>query len=193
MSPVKKVPAAALLAALLCVGATAEGEGHSAALAFLGKVLNFLILFGGLGSLLHKPLRGMLEKRSGEARSALDAARASRSEAEARRETVRAKLESVGGEVERMKADAAARGQAGRERIARAADDEGARLRDLAAREIEAQTRNAVRELKGYVAEAAIAIARERIRGRLAREDQAALVDRSIERLSKLHEGPHAG
>lgn len=188
----KKAPAAVLLAALLCMGATAEGEGHPT-LDFLGKVLNFLILFGGLGFLLHKPLRAMLEKRSGDARSALDAARASRSEAEARRETARTKLEGVAGEVERLKADAAARGRAGKERIARAAAEEGARLKDFAAREIEAQTRNAVRELKAYAAEAATAIARDRLRGRLAPEDQAALVDRSIERLSKLHEGPHAG
>jgi F-type H+-transporting ATPase subunit b len=185
-------PAAVIFLALLFVGAAGEGEGHAGTMAFFGKVINFLILFGGLGALLRKPLRAMLEKKASDIRSALDAARGSRIEAEERRESVRARLEGVAAEVERMKGDAAARGRAEKERIARAAADESVRLKDLAAREIDAQAAAAVRELRAFVAEAATAAVRERLRGRLAPEAQAGLVDRSIERLSRLNEEPDA-
>ncbi len=183
-----------LFFALLFLGASPAEEGHAAVSSDLpAKAVNFLILFGGLGYLLYKPVRTLLEKRSAEVRRSLDEAAASRSEAEGKREAARGRLDGVAAEIERMKADAASRGRLEKDRIARAAEEEGARLREFTAREIELQTRAAVRELKAYVAETATSIAREKIRGALDPGDQAGLVDRSIERLSRLNEKPHAG
>ncbi len=183
-----------LLFALLFSGASPAEEGHAAASSDLpAKAVNFLILFGGLGYLLYKPVRALLEKASSDARRSLDEAAASRAEAEGKRDAARGRLDGMAAEIERMKADAASRGRLEKDRIARAAEEEGARLREFTAREIELQTRAAVRELKAYVAETATSIAREKIRGALDPGDQAGLVDRSIERLSKLNERPHAG
>lgn len=187
-------PVGIILLALLFIGASPEEGGQAAApLDFLGKVVNFLLLFGGLGFLLRKPVRALLEKRSADVRRSLDEAQASRVEAEEKRAAVGGRLDGVASEIGRMKAEAAARGRVEKERIARAANEEGARLRDLAGREIDVQARTAVRELKAFVAEAATSIARERIRKGLAAEDQAGLVDKSIERLSRLNEKPHSG
>ena len=190
----KKIgPAAIILFALLFVGASAEEGGPAAASSGLpAKAVNFLILFGGLGFFLRKPVRELLEKRSAAVRHSLDEAQASRVEAEEKRASAGARLDGVAAEIGRMKAEAASRGRLEKDRIARAADEEGARLRDLAGREIDAQARTAVRELKAFVAEAATSIARERIRKGLAAGDQAALVDKSIERLSKLNEKSHS-
>jgi F-type H+-transporting ATPase subunit b len=186
-------PVGIILLALLFIGASPEEGGQAAPLDFLGKVVNFLLLFGGLGFLLRKPVRALLEKRSADVRRSLDEAQASRVEAEEKRAAVGGRLDGVASEIGRMKAEAAARGRVEKERIARAANEEGARLRDLAGREIDVQARTAVRELKAFVAEAATSIARERIRKGLAAEDQAGLVDKSIERLSRLNEKPHSG
>ncbi len=187
-------PAAISFLALLFMGAS-PGEGGQAAahMDFLGKVVNFLILFGGLGFLLRKPVRALLEKRSTDVRRSLDEAQASRVEAEGKRAAAGARLEGVAAEIGQMKAEAASRGRLGKERIAQAADEEGARLRDLAGREIDAQARTALRELKAFVAEAATSIARERIRKGLAEGGQAELVDKSIERLSRLNEKSYSG
>jgi F0F1-type ATP synthase membrane subunit b/b' len=187
-------PVAIIFLALLFMGASPEEGGRPAApMNFLGKVVNFLILFGGLGFLLHKPVRTLLEKRSADVRRSLDEAHASRVEAEEKRAAAGTRLDGVAAEIGRIKAEAASRGRLEKERIARAADEEGARLRDLAGREIDAQARTAVRELKAFVAEAATSIARERIRKGLTAGDQAALVDKSIERLSRLNEKSHSG
>lgn len=187
-------PVGIILLALLFIGASPEEGGQAAApMDFLGKVVNFFLLFGGLGFLLRKPVRALLEKRSADVRRSLDEAQASRVEAEEKRAAVGGRLDGVASEIGRMKAEAAARGRVEKERIARAANEEGARLRDLAGREIDVQARTAVRELKAFVAEAATSIARERIRKGLAAEDQAGLVDKSIERLSRLNEKPHSG
>ncbi len=157
------------------------------------KAVNFLILFGGLGYLLYKPVRAILEKRTSDVRHSLDEAASARAEAEGKRLEAKGRLDGVAAEIDRMRTDSASRGRQEKDRIARAAEEEGARLREFAAREIDLQTRAAVRELKSFVADSATSIARERIRAALGPGDQSALVDKSIERLSRLNEKPHAG
>ncbi len=186
--------AAIVLFTLLFAGASPAEEGAAAASSgLLAKAVNFLILFGGLGYVLYKPVRALLEKKSADARHSLEEAAASRTEAEGKREEAKGRLDGVAAEIERMKAEAASRGRLEKDRIARAADEEGARLKEFAAREIDLQARAAVRELRTFAAETATTVARERIRGALGPEDQADLVDKSIERLSRLNEKSHAG
>lgn len=186
--------AAIVLLALFAAGASAAEEGHGASSSDLpAKAVNFLILFGGLGYLLYKPVRALLAKMSEDVRRSLDDAAAARTEAEGTRLAAKGRLDGVGAEIERIKAEAASRSRLEKERIARAAGEEGARLRELAAREIDLQARAALRELRTFAAEAATSIARERIRASLGPEQQAGLVDKSIERLSRLNEKPHAG
>jgi F-type H+-transporting ATPase subunit b len=184
--------AAIILLALLFSGASAAEEGHEASSDLPAKAVNFLILFGGLGYFLYKPIRAMLEKRSADVRHSLDEAAAARAGAEENALAAKGRLEGVGAEIERIKTEAASRSRFEKERIAQAAREEGARLREFAAREIDVQARGAVRELRTFAAETATSIARERIRKSLGPEDQAGLVDRSIERLSRLNEKPHA-
>ncbi len=194
MTPKKLGLAVILLLILLVAAVSPAEEGEAAASSgLLAKAVNFFILFGGLGYVLYKPVRALLEKKSADARRSLEEAASSRVEAEEKSKAARGRLDGVAAEIERMKAEGATRARIGKDRIARAAEEEGARLREFAAREIDLQSRGAVRELRTFVAEATTSIARERIRGALGPEDQAGLVDKSIERLSKLNEEPHAG
>lgn len=182
-----------LLALLFPASSAAAEEGKASSSDLPAKAVNFLILFGGLGYLLYKPVRAMLEKKSADVRRSLDEAAASRAEAEGKCLAAKERLDGVGAEIERIKAEAASRSRLEKERIARAAQEEGARLREFAAREIDLQARGAVRELRSFAAETATSMARERIRRSLGPEDQAGLVDKSIERLSRLNEKSHAG
>jgi F0F1-type ATP synthase membrane subunit b/b' len=162
----------------------------SATLDFLSKVANALVLFGGLTLVMRKPVKAMLAKRTADVGESLRRAQTGRTEAEAWSEASKAKLAGLEDEVRALKAEAEAEGRRQAELISRAAAAEAERLKKLTRQELDEQVRRGVGELKGYAAGRAAAIARERIRRRLTPEAQAALIDKSIDRLSKLHEKP---
>lgn len=166
------------------------GDGHhgSATLEFLGKAVNFLILFGGLTLVLRKPIRKLLKKRSDDIDQTLRRTEDSRIEAEKKLGVSRARMAGLEAEILRLKEEAEAESRAETERIGRAAADEAERLKKFVRQEIEELARAGMRELVDHAAERATSLARERIRARLTDEVQAALVDKSIERLSSLHE-----
>ncbi len=184
--------AAVVLAVLpLFLFMTAEGGGKPSALMdFAGKVVNFTVLFGGLAVVLRKPVAAMLRKRSADVGDAIRLADESNADAARRRAESAARLAGIEEDVRRMKAEADADARGAKDRIGRLAEDESARIRQFTAQEIDERRRSGVRELKAYAADKATALARERIRRRLTPEAQAALIDTSIERLSKLHEKP---
>jgi len=178
-----------LLALPLLLGASAEEGGHaSGTMDFIGKVFNFVVLFGALFLILRKPVRSMLVKRTADVADSIVQAETGRNEAESRAAGSRAKAAGLAGQVLALKAEAEAEGKRETERIAQAAREEAERLKKLTRLELEASVRQSVGELKAYAAAKATALARERIRKRLTPEAQAALIDKSIDRLSQLHE-----
>lgn len=191
----RRRPALSLLLVLPLLLFMSADEGHngSATLDFLGKVVNFVILFGGLTFVLRKPVRALLKKRSAEIEQTLRRTEDSRAEAEKKLELSQARMSGLEEEIRRLKEEAEADSRAETERIGRAAAGEAERLKKFVRQEIEEIARGGVRELVSYTAERATSLARERIRARLTDKAQAALVDRSIERLSGLHEtsDPH--
>jgi F-type H+-transporting ATPase subunit b len=162
----------------------------SATMDFLGKVVNFLLLFGALGYLLRKPVKALLIKRTADVGETIQAAAAGRTAAEVKAEESQAKLAGLEGEVRDLKAAAEEEGKRETARIARAAAAEAERLKKFTRQELDEQARRGVGELKSYAASRAAEIARERIRRRLTPEAHAALIDRSIDKLSKIHEKP---
>ena len=162
----------------------------SATVDFLSKVANALVLFGGLTLVMRKPVKAMLAKRTVDVGESLRRAQTGRAEAEAASEVSKAKLAGLEGEVRALKAEAEAEGKRETERISRAAAAEAERLKKFTRQELDEQVRRSVGELKAYAAARATQIARERIRRRLTPETQSALIDNSIDRLSKLHEKP---
>jgi F-type H+-transporting ATPase subunit b len=170
-----------------------EAEKASGTADFAGKVVNFLLLFGGLGFALYKPVRTFLENRTSEIRRSLEEAKSSRKEAEDRYEATMRRVEGLSGEIAKMKAEAEAQGNREKARIAKQAEEEAARVLRLVRQEIDAHTQTGIREVRTFVAETATSLARERIRKNLVPDDHSLLVDKSIERLSKLDEKSTAG
>jgi F-type H+-transporting ATPase subunit b len=178
-----------LFALPLLVFMSAEEGGHvSATMDFLGKLVNFLILFGGLAFVMRKPLKAMLAKRTADIGDSIRDAEEARAAAAAKSEGSKARLSGLSGEIGRLKAAAEEEGRSETARISRAAGEEAERLKKLARQEVEEQVRLGVRELKAHAAARATDLARERIRKRLTPELQAALIEKSIDRLSRLNE-----
>lgn len=188
----RRAPLLALLLVvpLLVAASSEEGAHPSALMDFLGKVVNFLILFGGLFFVLRKPVGALLAKRTDDVGAGLRKAETDRTDAEARAEGSRAKLAGLGAEVDALKSAAEAEGRRETERIARAAGAEAERLKKLTRQELDEQVRRSVRELKVYAAARATELARERIIRRMTADRQAALIEQSIDSLARIHEEP---
>jgi len=183
-------PAVVILAVtpLLLFMSPEEGAKSSGTMNFISSAVNFLILFGGLAFVIRKPLAAMLAKRLLDIQETIRLADESKAEASKKRAESEARLSGLEDEIHLMMGTAETMAKREKDRIAALGAEEAVRIRRFAEQAIEQQTRGAVQELKAYAAEKATALAGERIRKRLTPEGQAALIDKSIERLSRLHE-----
>jgi F-type H+-transporting ATPase subunit b len=188
MTTRKRAAAVLIILPLLLFMSSEDPAKISAGVDFLGKTINFLVLFGGLALLLRKPLAALLDKKARDIRDAIRLAEEGRAEADEKRRKAEIEIAGLGEEIQRMMDTArdVARGE--KERIAALAAEETERVKRFTREEIDRLTKSGVRELQAYAAERATAAARERIRKKLTPADQTLLIDKSIERLSELHE-----
>lgn len=177
-----------LALSLTSLAAAEEGSGGTVAMEFIGKTVNFLLLFGGLALLLRKPLKVFFDGQARAVLESLKQAETEKTEALKKAEESRARLAGLEAEIQRMRTEAQEDARRSKERIAKLASEESERIRNDTEQEIDRQTQLGILELKGYAAAKAAALARERIRERLTAEDQAALIDLTIERISRFHE-----
>jgi F-type H+-transporting ATPase subunit b len=154
----------------------------------IGKIINFVLLFGGLFVLLRKPFLALLDKRTKTIERTLAEATEARAAAERQLVEARRKADALQAEMARLKIEAEADGRKEKERIRELAEQEAERLRNLARLEIDAHLRAGIRELKAATAELAAGLAETRLKGRLTEADQSALIDKSIDRLKTLNE-----
>lgn len=174
--------------------ATGAEEDHSSdPMAFWGKVINFVILFGGLGLLLAKPLRRYLGKRGEGISRTIRDTRESRDKAEARLQETHKRLEDLTGEIARIQKEAESQGQQGKTNILERAQEDSERLKKLAQEEMGLISKSLTRELREYTADLAIEKAQERLQKSLTPERQALLIDHSIESLERLYEKSGSG
>jgi F-type H+-transporting ATPase subunit b len=192
--PPRKLAALLLILVPLFLGAASAEENHRSPLAdYLGKTVNFILLFGGLGFLLAKPLRAFLEARASGLKAAMEEAEASRKEAEARLAAIRRRLDGLDQEVDQVKKGGELEGRREMERILEQARREAEKLTAFAGQEIRHQGQEAVRELRAYAAGLAVSLAGTRIEDRLTPEVHSRLIDESIGDIGKLHEKSYSG
>lgn len=172
--------------------ASAEPGGHSAGLDFLGKAVNFLILFGGLAFVLRKPLAALLDARKEAVKEELERASSLRSEAEGKRRLSAERLARVDQEVGELRREGESRAAAARQAVVAAAEQEKERILSLTRQEVDHIVRAAMRELRGYLGRKATDEARRRIAARLTPELHRKLIEVSIERLVRPDEKPAA-
>jgi len=174
---------------LMFMTSAVEEEQHGTdSMAFAGKVVNFVVLFGGLGFLLFKPLKRFLENRGRNIDRSIREARESRKASEVRLKEARTRLEELTGEIARIRSDAEKQGRMEKERIITQSRDDAGKLKQQAQQEIGLVSQSVMRELREYAAQLATEQARERILAKMTPELQARLIDSAIERLTRLYE-----
>jgi len=163
-----------------------EEQSHASPLVgYLGKVLNFLVLFGGLGYLLRKPVKDFLERYGQEIDSTIKEVKKEREENEKNYKHARDRLQKLKKELEEIRKNAEEEGQKRKESILQAAENEAERIKTFARQEIEIFTQTKVHELKAQAAELATEIAKTNIEEKMTPEKQSFLIDLSIEKLGK--------
>jgi F-type H+-transporting ATPase subunit b len=177
-----------MMVPLLLFMSSAEDSHPSQIKDFLGKVVNFLVLFGGLAYLLRKPLGKFLQERSTSLAKMLSGAKKSREEAVLRLDEVETRMEKLNEEIEKLRQEAESEGQFLQQNIMEKAKKDADRLKRFAHSEIEMLTKDSLRDIKEYTAAIAADLARQRIRDQVTEEYQSSLIDKSIERLEGLYE-----
>ena len=167
---------------------SAEESHPSQTKDFLGKLLNFLLLFGGLAYLLRKPLGKFLQDRSESLEQSLSEAKQSHEDARKRLNQVEARLGHLDEEIQTMQKQAEDAGQNLHQQILQEANQASDRLKHFANQEIEMFTQNAIREIKKYTATLAADLAQQNILDRMTEEYHSSLIDKSIDKLEQYHE-----
>lgn len=172
---------------------TEEVDHASGFTDFLGKTVNFVILFGGLTYLLYKPIRHFLEKRGQDIKLSLREAEESKKEAERKLKEIESRLSGLEKEIDKIMKEAEREGRKERDKTLQLAQKETERIKYFAQQEIDAVIRAGIRGLREYTAVLATALAEERIKKKLSPEFQSLMIDRSIERLGELDEKSDSG
>lgn len=181
-----------LIVPLFLAMTTDEVEHGSHSSDFIGKVINFIVLFGGLTFVLYKPLRKFLGERGDAIKDSIHKARDMKTQANTELAEVSKRLVTIKDEVVKIRSVAEKEGQEEKKQIISAARKEVERLKNLTSEEISFLTKTAVQELTEYTARLAVSQATERIKERLTPKIHAGLIDRSIERLDKINEESQA-
>lgn len=162
-------------------GGTKEDNSETRELIF--KTINFLILAGGLGYLLRKPLSEFFVQRSGYIRERLDEGRKALEASQGRMTAIEEKLRHLEEEITAFKASATREADAERQSLRTAAAKEAEQILASARERMEASTRLAKIELKYFVAEEALKQAEQLIQGRLDDATRKQLVSQFMARL----------
>lgn len=191
----KKSTTALLLALLpLFLGFSSSEETHASPLLdILGKTINFLILFGGLGFLLAKPLRKFLEDAGLAVAQTIRKTETAKRKAEQKLEALQVRMEGLESEVGKIKQAGREAGDKDKARLLAQARQEVDRIKSLAELEIDMHAQTVQAELREYAAGLAVTLAETRIKERLTPELHSQMIDHSIGQLERLYEKAHSG
>ena len=149
----------------------------------LWKFGNLLLFVGALYLLLRRSIKeGMQARREGIRRD-LMRAQEERNAAEAKLKEVEARLSKLDAEVASVREQSQKDALAEQERIALSTEEDARKLREQAVREIESAGKAARQDLRHFAAEQSVRLAEEMIRRDIRPEDDARLVNMSIEEL----------
>jgi F0F1-type ATP synthase membrane subunit b/b' len=193
--PGKKLTFALLLSLLpLALGFSSAEETHGSALTdILGKTVNFIILFGGLGFLLAKPLRKFLEEAGLAVEKTIQKTKGARKDAEQKLEALKERMQGLESEAQKIREDGRESGKHDSDRLLSQARQEVEKIKSLTELEIGMHAQAAQAELREYAAELAVSRAETNMKRRMTPELHARLIDDSIRQLDKLNDKTHSG
>lgn len=180
-----------LLAVTLAASGSEESSGpvHVNWFGVLGKVLNSVILFGGLTLILRKPLIRMLSEKSAAIKDDFAERQKNLAETTVRLADIEQRLLKVKAEVEQIKASAENSGQEELARLEAAGRAEAARIIALSEEEIRLRVEAAIRQVKGHIADLAIERFKDDFIKSLDVAMQKKIIERNITACGELDEG----
>jgi F-type H+-transporting ATPase subunit b len=158
-----------------------KGEGGHHELLF--KFINFVILAGGLGYVLRKPLADFFIQRTASIRKSLEDGRKALETSQAQLQAVEDKLKRFEEEMASFRAAALEEMKAEREHLRQATAREAEKLLESIRAQMEVAAKQARLELKLYGAQQAVEMARQMIGQRLDEAGQRRLVADFVARL----------
>lgn len=160
-----------------------KSEGHKHELLY--KVINFVLLMGGLGYVLRKPLASFFVERTASIRKGLDEGRKALEASQAQLQAVEDKLRRFEDEMASFRAAALDEMKAEREHLRRSTAAEIEKMMDSLRVQMEVATKQARLELKLYGAQQAVEMARQMIGQRLDDAGRRRLVADFVARLEE--------
>jgi F0F1-type ATP synthase membrane subunit b/b' len=164
---------------------TSEGaeEGTPRKHEELYKIINFVILVGGLAYLLRKPLVEFLAQRSASIRKSLDEGRKALEVSQAQLKVVEERLARLQEEIAAFRASAACEMEEERKHLQEMAAAEAEKMLQAARTEMDTATRAGMLGLRLYAAEQAVKLAEQMIRERLDKEGRQRLLNQFLAKL----------
>jgi len=163
--------------------AAAAEEEHGGGHSMLYRWINFILLAGGLGYLLRKPLKEFFTARSASIQKSLDEGRQALEASQAQLKAVEDKLQHLEQEIADFKAAAAREMDAERERLRQATAREAEKMLESARVQMETAAKAAMLDLKLFAAQQAVELAEQMIRQRLDDAGRRRLVSQFIAKL----------
>jgi len=149
------------------------------------KFLNLAIFTAGAIYVLRRPISAALASRSDAIRQELVTAQTEREQALARVAEVDDLLSRVDEHVAAIRSQAVNEAKTERERLAAAGMSEIEKLKQQAQRETEMAEKLARKELRQFLAQRSVELARETVRGQMRPEDDTLLIKENIEDLRR--------
>jgi len=178
-----------LLAFPLFLCMSPENADHgSNSLDFVGKSINFIVLFGGLFFILRKPIKNYLEEKRRKEDLSIKEAMEARNKSEKKLNSALKSLDKLSEKVRKIKEEAEKNGEEQKEKIIESARQEAENLKEMSKQEIDAIYASGIKELRSYAADVTIKEASKRIKQKMTPKLRSVIIDKSIERLDKLHE-----
>lgn len=151
------------------------------------KTVNLILFIGVLYYLLRKPVHEFFTTRLAEVRATLDRAAREKAGAEAKMSELNARLSKLDTELAEIRSQAEREAQTERARLAAEATADAEKLRVTAQREIEGAKQTALLQLREFTANKSVELAEQLIRRELTPQDDAKLLQRVSEELTKVN------
>lgn len=167
-------------------------EGHEAApslfsLDFLFRLINFAILFGGLGFILSKPLKNFLKQRSQNVRQAIEEAKKAKADAESKARFYEEKLSQLEADVAAMMEQFKKEAEEEKLRIVKEAEEQIEKTKERMQKSLEQEKLRIKEEVMREAANMAVILAEEMIKKNLTIEDQKKWVQEYIKMMERVH------
>ncbi len=169
-----------------------EGHGSSHApsmfsLDFLFRVINFVILFGGIGYAISKPLKNYLKERSKNVKEAILEAKKAKEDAEAKARYYEEKLRNLQFEIDALKEQFKKETEEEKERIARDYQEQIERFKERMIKSLDQEKLKIREELLMELGNRAFEVAEEMVRKNFTPADQSRLVREYITMMERVN------